>query len=428
MWKWFGILMWFAGAAACSTSSEPVDASGNSETLSLDRDANGNLRYCKADDPTNCVTVSNPSNCATLEITVNTRTGETCERCLSSAGAVTYERCQGTSIACALVTAPEPDCVVCAHIDGPVIYSTCIPSEPEHCEYYPVAGATGLRECEVCYGHDGSVASDTCGPDCSNVACAQVACADGYTALTPPDQCCPICVPIDVCTFNENGESRVCPDVDFPECPPGFNLERDPFDCCSFQCIPTTCDAVACPAVFEECPPGFEWDYSYPNCCGICVPAGEPNRCQSNADCEPNQKCTEPTVCEQSCNSAGADPDMSPPDLPTTCEVECYGFCRPDNVICPPLPAAPFYECDGKWIDPGYGPNGCPLPPVCACPVGSQSWDGRCLDLCELVGCVEPPDNGECERGEKFVTDYPYCCGACVPTERALCDESGGEW
>lgn len=421
-----------AGTWACTTAADPTSP-GNTETLALERDENGNLRYCDADDPSDCVTVSNPNDCATLQIEIDTATGATCERCIGSNGEVTYERCEDTAIACTLVTAPEPDCVVCAHVDGPVLYSTCIPDSPEHCEYYPVFDEDGgVRECERCYDRRGNIISDTCGPDCSNVSCPAIACAPGYRPVVPPGECCPICVPEDRCE-NSSAGAEVCPDVGIPECPQGWEPVRDPTDCCSYYCAPRDCSAIQCPAIVEECPPGFHWETEYPNCCGICVPDDEPERCQSDAECGPERYCSEPVVCESRCDGAtdpGSDggagsSDPSNADDPgVPCEHECYGLCRPFEC---PVYGAPDYRCEGEWVNPGYDGAGCPRPPICICPDGTEAENGRCIDRCALVDCALPPVQ-ECGPGEEWTNGFPYCCGACVPKERALCEETGGDW
>ena len=91
-------------------------------SFSLDSDENGNLRNCEDED---CETHLNPANCAVLEITFDSSTEETCEKCLDTNSQIIYERCDNNSVICDLITTPEPDCIVCSYIDGNIIYSNC---------------------------------------------------------------------------------------------------------------------------------------------------------------------------------------------------------------------------------------------------------------------------------------------------------------
>src|SRR5690606_8081730 len=74
----------------------------------------------------------NPCGCAAAEVAIDAATGETRETCIDEAGA-SDASCQGLA-ACVRVTAPEPDCVVCAWIGGRVFYSTCQPDDGIVCE------------------------------------------------------------------------------------------------------------------------------------------------------------------------------------------------------------------------------------------------------------------------------------------------------
>lgn len=400
-------------ATMVGCSFDSVSPDGQTQSFSLEsRTDDGRLTYCP--DGGDCLVVSNPGDCDTLQIDIDTTTGATCERCLDASGGVLYERCEGTSVACTVVTAPDPDCVVCAHIDGPVIFSSCQPQEPGYCEYFPLAGTTDSsapssdgpvpRSCERCYTADGDLLSDTCAPVCTNIACPEVACADGYFADIPPGECCPVCLPYPNC------EDTVCPAVALPICGDGSVPVRDPNDCCGYTCEPIDCRGIACPQVDIDCPEGTRYDNSFPNCCGTCVP-DKPRLCMSSDDCNPDEYCSD--ECFSGCE-AGID-----------CPSVCYGACRP--TACPPVARPiPFERCEGQWIE-SDAVVGCPAPPICVCPDGSQSFDGECRDACENIGCTAP-STGACPPGQTWTNDFPYCCGGCIEDDFALCAQTGGSW
>jgi hypothetical protein len=80
-----------------------------------------------------CRDVPNPDGCAVVVATINTTTGAVCERCEDAAGSVLYDRCADTRVECTVVTAPEPDCVVCAYTGRSIIYSSCEATAPDLC-------------------------------------------------------------------------------------------------------------------------------------------------------------------------------------------------------------------------------------------------------------------------------------------------------
>lgn len=399
------------GAVACTFSPESP-SSDQTHTLRLSQTPNGDLEYC---DPQtgDCVDVSNPNSCAVVEIEIDTATGATCERCLDDAGQVTYESCGEASVACTVVTAPEPDCVVCAHIDGPVIFSSCTPSTPDHCEFFPVSTPGGVEQCEVCYDTSGNITRNECGVDCSAVLCAEVQCEAGYRSVTPSGQCCPICVPV------ENCEELVCPNTSIPDCPPGTNLQRSQDDCCGYECVPDDCSEIMCPLAVLYCPPGTHESYEEPYCCGTCVP-DEPTECYSEQDCAAGRHCS---VTDGDCFSPGCDGSDASCSSPGV----CAGICVPDDPIeCPVYAAPEYFECDGEWTYGQTDSEGCPLPPQCLCPDGSVSWTGECHDVCALVDCAQMIE--ECPEGTEISFESPYCCGTCVSSDKGLCLDSGGDW
>ena len=117
------------GVVACGTSDAPPKIDRSGVTLQLNRLENGDLQYCEENGE--CLELPYDGDCATMEITIDTATGQTCERCVLADGTVAKETCNGTSVACAVVTIPDPDCVVCAYVDGAIIYSSCIADEPQ---------------------------------------------------------------------------------------------------------------------------------------------------------------------------------------------------------------------------------------------------------------------------------------------------------
>jgi len=396
--------------------------------LRLEQNDDGDLEYC--DEDGRCSVYPNPDDCAILLAEIDPYTGETCETCTDDDGIVIAESCEGTSIACTVVTAPEPDCVVCAHVGGAVIFSDCVPAEPDNCVYYddgvPVGpddwtqacvmdadcplgmvcdGGLCLPNCRICYDDNGRPVLTDCHTDCGNVGCPTIACEPGFVELIGPGECCPRCVPIESC------EEIVCPmDFDLPECPPGSMLVRDPADCCHYYCELQECPPW--PPELPTCPPGFVMDFEFPNC-GRCVPGGPPVQlCVSSHDCGPEEFCT------VEAGECLPPPGCTPGD---ECLDVCYGACRPR--YCPEPPDDPddpllVEQCEGEYVPGGAGPDGCPLPPICVCADGLVSYDGTCSDQCALVDCYAPPP--DCKEDERFVDEFPYCCGACVPYDACL--------
>src|SRR5688500_9933892 len=96
------------GLGGCTKPSNPASPStGRTVTLNLEEDADGNLQYCDAESGECVAGLPNPNDCAILEITIDTGSGATCERCLDAAGNVVTDTCQDASVACALITIPE---------------------------------------------------------------------------------------------------------------------------------------------------------------------------------------------------------------------------------------------------------------------------------------------------------------------------------
>ncbi len=421
---------------ACDEEPTPPGTTEGTRELVLNAGEIGNLLFCEGD---RCQSLPNPDGCASLVITIDTDSGESCARCLAEDGTQLNERCDGTSFACTLVTAPEPDCVVCAYTSGSVLFSTCTTDAPLECVSYamstgdPMDGnfecredtdcLTGafcldglcqadpdIGECQVCFGPNGNVILNECGVDCSNVGCPDVQCGPGFERVVYPGECCPRCVP------QVNCSTEVCPiAAPLPACPPGTALIRDPQDCCGYLCAPLDCSFVDCAfapgndpteSTGARCPAGTELSFEFPNCCGACVPTDEDPLCASDADCGPEAFCTNSLgECYESCDDAG------------NCIDFCFGLCRPFDLTCPDYPAPDPSTCEGEWIREGRDDFGCPLPPVCVCPDGTQSFDGQCSEGCAGTECTTFP---QCGPDERLEFGFPYCCGICVPAEECL--------
>ncbi|MEL6544325.1 MAG: hypothetical protein AAFQ82_06845, partial [Myxococcota bacterium] len=105
----------------------------------------------------------------------------------------------------------------------------------------------------------------------------------------------------------------------------------------------------------------------------------------------------------------------------------CLGVCRPMDALCETYPAPDPAACAGEWIRAGRDEIGCPLPPVCQCRDGTQSFDGSCAERCGNVECTAPP---VCGPDERLEIGFPFCCGICVPADQCLfepfeCDPAG---
>ncbi len=96
--------------------------------LRLERTAAGLLAGCDASGA--CAEHPNPDDCAALEIAIDPSSGATCSRCLDARGTIVAGDCAHAPVACTVITTPDPHCLVCAWVDGAVVYSTCLPHPP----------------------------------------------------------------------------------------------------------------------------------------------------------------------------------------------------------------------------------------------------------------------------------------------------------
>ena len=426
--------------AGCNSIEPPTTPSP--VVLELSQGEDGELQLC--DENGECESHPNPNDCAVLLIEINTVTGESCERCLNEEGRVTLQRCGETSVACAVVTLPDPDCVVCAYVDGDVVYSSCIPEEPGYCVTEVDPNGT---ECERCYDGAGALVSVECHNDCRTQDCPQILCAMGYHPEVPPGACCETCVPdepSDVCTSTQDCQGDQICTVELGECnpPPGCGPDESCLAVCYGVCqSEPSCDEVFCFAPPPECGPGTHLEMDYPNCCGVCVPD--------------NQRCEEPDP-SLTCRTTGCDDGFRCEELPLTVCVPSECFCDPESGewICTDDCRAPMgcvpqtLSCEGP--NPAItcrqtgctddlecrpsGEDGC-VPSLCGCDGQTGQW--ICTEDCgQMVACLPPETT--CEGPNPAITCHQTGCtddlecrpsGAdgCVPSACG-CDGASGQW
>ena len=117
------------GIMACIGGSVSLpDESAATTSVVLQQQADGSLTSCDANGV--CQSLPNPNNCTKLIVEIDLSTGATCESCLDASGVELFYACGETSVACTLVSVPDPDCMVCAYLEGSVIFSSCIGQAP----------------------------------------------------------------------------------------------------------------------------------------------------------------------------------------------------------------------------------------------------------------------------------------------------------
>ena len=124
-------------------------------TLELDNTGTG-LQYCDANGV--CQSLPYTGNCASLEVTVDPTTAQSCQVCVQADGTSVDQGCDNGQVACVLVTLPDPPCVVCAYVNGAVLYSTCTPNATNDCTSYERADGAA---CEHCFDASGRVVYDS---------------------------------------------------------------------------------------------------------------------------------------------------------------------------------------------------------------------------------------------------------------------------
>jgi len=379
------------GLCACGLDAAPPEQNPQDKktTLKLTRLEDGNLEYCNAAGE--CKTLPYDGACAVIEVDINEATGNTCERCITAEGEAIDQGCKDTSIGCVLVTLPDPDCVVCAYVEGEVIFSTCEVTDTD-----PVCRTDA--DCQDNDGQSGFCVEGQCH--------YQPGCGD--------DGDCP---PGFMCVYAASGDWG-----DYGSCVPRQVGCWDDGDCPSDMYCESFCgDAVReveC-ATDADCFDGSRCydglcggggDSPMPACDGICMPRFE-DPCQ-------NFRCDQGAHCEVICwDVAAAD------DIEARCdEGEDCGGCQPVCVSDPEIcygdeDCEPGFTCEmlcyeGEPVDCTDGAGrfaaDCMAPYPC---------EGVCVpqyvDPCEDVDCA---DGQHCELS----CDWSNCaegdyCGDCYP-------------
>jgi Cys-rich repeat protein len=425
------------GLLACGQDGQP-DPVGNSQTVKLNRLASGDLQYC--DTNGQCQTLPYGGECVALEIDIDLTSGETCQRCILEDGTAVDQGCGQSAVACVLITLPEPDCVVCAYVNGAIIFSSCVATEPTCQSDADCASSISSRSPAVCI--DGQcVAQPGCGFDgdcpsgfvCELRACPMYDCAPD-SDCPPPPECSGVCVPA----------PTECQDA--TDCPAGMT--------CQFYCMGACppngpCDSDPCKGVCEpvreecysdsDCPEGFICDFYYgtdnsssgssdaPSAVvqgGVCIP--RQNGCGSDTDCPRGM------ACQMNCMPCAPSSDA--------CNDGCQGVCVQVETYCWSDTDCPAGQvCEMVYTAGGSSSSGqsdlvapqgvcVPAPQRCASDFDC-SWDGFGLGICwggeciysvecdtQLAACdMLPP---ACEGG-KVPSIIGACFGPCV--DPAMC-------
>ena len=333
------------GVLACQPPADgsASDQSGSTVSFRLEANADGDLERCKDDGQ--CETVSNLAGCATLVVSVDTDVGQTCERCETDSREVLYDRCNDTDIICDVVIAPNPDCVVCAHNEGPIVFSSCIANDDGICR--DDKECPGGMHCEgsslcpsdvdciwsgepgKCVADDSRCSEQECGPllrcpiyecwDGSWGGCVNECLRDSETGECgrPVREC-----PPRKCEDSDCGRSpcpsKQCSDGSWTtDCSCEYNPSADachwePINSCDDWCDPNT---LTSDTVTDACEGRCRWDSDCSDgthCEGssVCAPgaecgwAGEPGRCVPDSDpcsfdeCGPPPPCGAPMECK----------------------------------------------------------------------------------------------------------------------------------
>ncbi len=402
--------------AACSSNyAQPFpSAQDRDESVTILRgttNENGDLSYCLPEDPSDCRILPPEPECVSLETVITSSTGTTCETCYDADNRVLYVDCADPRITCTVVTAPEPDCLICAHSEGVVVYSSCAAQEPNSNDCYDDVSVQGTS-CQRCYDAAGRTTIDECRDNCDFVACGPLVCDEGFVPYTAPQECCPICIPDN----SPSCAAEICPQIyGAIECPSGWALERDSVDCCYYNCAPEQCAALATVTETVDCGAGRYWDARPPQC-GVCAKLSpQPLECKKDTDCDGG------FVCTTSYGDCQYDCPLDPSGA-IACAPVCMGHCVPENPACTESPVVSGY-CEGMWFGDGVSiETGCPNPPLCVCADGNIALNGVCtqnIPTCEAVACFAPAPT--CDPITEVLSyDYPYCCGQCVPTDSCL--------
>ncbi|OGR13595.1 MAG: hypothetical protein A2341_22760 [Deltaproteobacteria bacterium RIFOXYB12_FULL_58_9] len=432
------------GILACTQADEPgTQQVQDPITIKLTNN-NGDLEYCDANGE--CTTLPYDGDCAVVEIDIDQRTGNTCERCVLADGTVSDLGCVDTNVGCVLVTLPDPDCVVCAYVNGAIIFSTCTEQDSPDCyvsaDCRDENGFGGFCLDGNCVYEPGCRENADCPPgfQCEYAGNDEPTPTDDPANPSDPDWATdpddsPVspgwygtCVPRDVDCFSDfdcpphmycqswcYGEDPVVgPCGDDGSCPDGFA-------CLDGMCEPTCEDGMNCA---RPAPP--------PNCQGICQPYYE-NPC-ANVECPRGMHCE---AYEVYCFAAPCPPvaecipdyrectgDLDCPDgfscitevcpaMPCYADGDCppcYGICQPSlpeycysDDECGPGMTCEFYYEQGVTCD---ADGSCDVPAIAAgvC-VPSSVWCQTNDECGEMALCVD----GECVFRFDCDASHAYC-------------------
>jgi hypothetical protein len=359
------------GLSACDGTS-PTDS--DLVTLKLERLADGDLQYCEdATDSADCQTLPYDGDCVVVEVDVDLATGATCQRCILADGTVRDMGCDDTLIGCVLVTLPEPDCVVCAYVNGAIIFSSCTVDDQPEC--------FTDRDCISADGRVGFCFEGMCVYDQGCTSDAD--CPPGYACAYPVD-------PATGTGGSEPGNAGGATDMPAQGC----SSDEDCFD--GSRCLNGICEGGG------VIPPPQPWY-------GTCVPRDIP--CASDLDCPSDMYCetwcyaTDPAGPETDCSGSDPNVDCMPPP--------CEGVCRPHfNNPCERVECRPGEHCEVQYVECfAY-----PCEPIAVCVPDQRPClsDEECGPgfICEASVCPAMP----------CTPDYcPPCYGICVPVDPTYC-------
>jgi eight-cysteine-cluster-containing protein len=337
------------GLGACAPGPVDDQKLGN-KTLQLTRQSDGSMQYC--DSAGTCQALPYGGDCVTLEITIDTATGNTCEKCILADGSTGYESCGASSVACVLVTLPEPDCVVCAYVNGAVLFSSCVSAEPACSTHEDCDAQPGIGYCfdGQCVYEPGCIDSFDCpvGFRCQTDAWGQGVCIPGNDGCQSDYECPAGMVCRVECWDCAAGDAKcaaacqgVCvpaegPTCDNIKCAPGEHCEMQWVECFVAPCVPVpVCvpDVVQCYSD-ADC---YRYDGAAGYCQnGVCI---YDNGCRGDMDCPAGYKC-------EFYDYAGSDTNGDGMIMPPS-----YGQCVPmspcwSNAECPAGYECAFYKAD----------------------------------------------------------------------------------
>ncbi|MEE8410658.1 MAG: hypothetical protein V3T05_13740 [Myxococcota bacterium] len=433
------------GLLACGPDA-PNPPSSDTVTLQLHRLGDGNLEYC--DENGDCQTLPYDGDCALIEVDVDQATGETCETCTLDDGTTQDLGCGGVSIGCVVVTLPNPDCIICAYVEGDIIFSTCTPDEPQ---------CTSDADCVSDAGWPGYCV----GGECYFVTdpCATVDCAPGYHCEVTND-----CFEPQPGTNADNGTSTITDCGQYAICVPDYNGEcRTDADCPANQAC-----FVVCPGGSDGSNGSDSEDSSTPSSCmgddpncdwwcwGTCEPIDpvcttdadcvspdglqgycwdgwcffDDPGCYSDADCGPGEVCEfYDSIASPDCDPAGSNCFVAqrgycvPAPQPCTTDADCANSAG-EQLFCSEGLCVYGVDCDDRYVFCAMPAPTCPQGEVASVVNGCY---GPCVpaEACWPVstGCQ---DNAECGPNEQCVllcwscvandpTCVPGCDGYCEP-------------